>query len=47
MNYPKSGEFAERCGTTKNTLIRYDNIDLLKPAYVAASGYRLYLPLPR
>ena len=47
MRFLKSGEFAELCGTTKNTLIHYDQMGLLKPARVAESGYRLYLASQR
>lgn len=42
--YLKTGEFAELCGTTKDTLIHYDRIGLLRPARVSDSGYRMYLP---
>lgn len=38
----KSGEFAEFCGTTKNTLIHYDQLGLLTPSSVGANGYRYY-----
>ncbi len=38
----KSGEFAHLCGTTKNTLIHYDDIGLLHPAEKGANRYRNY-----
>lgn len=47
MRFLKSGEFAKLCCTTKNTLIHYDQMGLLKPARVAESGYRLYLASQR
>lgn len=40
--YLKTGEFAALCGTTKDTLFHYDAIGLLKPAKIAANGYRYY-----
>ena len=40
--YLKTAEFAFLCGTTKNTLIHYDEIGLLKPHYVAENKYRYY-----
>ena len=39
-----TGEFAELCGTTKETLFHYDRLGLLKPKFVSANGYRRYLP---
>ena len=39
----KSGEFAKLCGTTKNTLIHYDQMGLLIPSEVRENGYREYL----
>lgn len=47
MQYMKSGEFAELCGTTKDTLIHYDRIGLFRPVAVSDSGYRLYAPSQR
>ena len=38
----KTGEFAKLCHTTKDTLFHYDRIGLLRPAQLAANGYRLY-----
>lgn len=38
-SFLKCGEFAALCGTTKNTLIHYDRLGLLSPAYVTESGY--------
>lgn len=38
----KSGEFARLCGTTKNTLIHYDDIGLLHPAEKGENRYRNY-----
>ena len=38
----KSGEFARLCGTTKNTLIHYDEIGLLHPAEKGNNRYRNY-----
>lgn len=40
--YFKTAEFARLCQTTKHTLIHYDEINLLKPAYVGENGYRYY-----
>ena len=47
MRYLKTGEFAKLCGTTKNTLIHYDQMRLFKPAHVTESGYRNYLASQR
>lgn len=38
----KSGEFARLCGTTKNTLIHYDQMGLLHPSERHGNGYRDY-----
>lgn len=38
----KSGEFARLCNTTKNTLIHYDQLGLLRPSLVHENGYRDY-----
>lgn len=43
-NYLTTGEFASLCGVKKDTIFHYDNIDLLKPDYIAANGYRYYSP---
>lgn len=37
-----TGEFANICNVKKQTLFHYDDIDLLKPEYVAPNGYRYY-----
>lgn len=42
MSLMKSGEFAKLCNTTKNTLIHYDQIGLLRPSVVGENGYRYY-----
>ena len=42
--YLSTGEFAKVCGTTKETLYHYDQIGILKPAYVADNEYRYYSP---
>ena len=44
LNIPciKTGEFAKLCGTTKRTLIHYDEIGLFRPAYTDENGYRYY-----
>lgn len=36
------GEFSRICFVTKKTLRHYDDIGLLRPAYVAENGYRYY-----
>lgn len=36
------GKFAQICQTTKDTLRHYDEINLLKPASVTESGYKVY-----
>lgn len=38
-----TGEFADFCGTTKDTLLHYDRKGLLKPYRIAANGYRQYV----
>lgn len=38
----KISEFASLCGITRDTLLHYDSIGLLKPAFVAENGYRYY-----
>lgn len=38
----KTGEFAKLCNTSKDTLIYYDKISLLKPALKDENGYRYY-----
>ncbi|MCD8339299.1 MAG: MerR family DNA-binding transcriptional regulator [Burkholderiales bacterium] len=43
----KTKEFADLCGTTKETLFHYDRIGLLKPAKVSSNGYRLWSPNQR
>ena len=39
-NYYKISEFAGLCGRSRDTLLHYDRIGILKPAFVAPSGYR-------
>lgn len=41
-NFLTTGEFAQLCKTTKETLFHYDRIDLLKPNHVSTNGYRYY-----
>ena len=38
----KAGEFAQRCGVKKDTLIHYEEINLLKPSFYKGNGYRIY-----
>lgn len=40
----KLSEFAEFCGTTRDTLLWYDKMGILKPAVVGENGYRYYSP---
>lgn len=40
----KLSEFAEFCGTTRDTLLWYDKMGILKPAAVGENGYRYYSP---
>ncbi|WP_150271269.1 MerR family transcriptional regulator [Paenibacillus tepidiphilus] len=40
--YFTTSELAKTCGVTKHTLFHYDDIGLLKPAYVNSKGYRYY-----
>jgi len=35
-------EFAKLCGTSRDTLLYYDKIDLLKPSYKNKNSYRYY-----
>ncbi len=37
-----TGDFAKLCGTSKRTLIHYDEIGIFKPAYTDDRGYRYY-----
>lgn len=41
----RSGQFAELCQTTKETLRHYRSIGLLEPVAVGENGYALYSPL--
>jgi len=41
-NYCEISEFAALCGLSRDTLLHYDRIGILKPAFVAPSGYRYY-----
>lgn len=45
-NYYKISEFAALCGLSRDTLLHYDRIGILKPAFVAPSGYRYYTLSP-
>ena len=38
----KISEFASLCGISRDTLLHYDAIGLLKPAFVASNRYRYY-----
>lgn len=40
--YFTTGEFARICGIEKHVLFYYDEIDLLKPAFINENGYRYY-----
>ncbi|MBB5324937.1 putative site-specific integrase-resolvase [Anoxybacillus tepidamans] len=42
MKYYSIGEFAKRIGKTQQTLRNWDKNNVLKPAYVAPSGFRYY-----
>lgn len=42
--YLTTGQFAQLCGTSKDTLFHYDRAGILKPKYVSANGYRRYSP---
>lgn len=37
-----SGEFADMCNVSRELLIHYDKIDILKPQVIADNGYRYY-----
>ena len=37
-----TGEFAKLCQVTKRVLFYYDELNLLKPAYINEKGYRFY-----
>lgn len=41
--YFTTGQFAKLCGSTKETLFHYDEINLFKPHHVASNGYRYYI----
>lgn len=41
-HYMKTAEFAQFCGTTKDTLFWYDKQGILKPEIVGENGYRYY-----
>lgn len=43
-NHISTGAFAKLCGTTKHTLIHYDQMGVLSPAVVGDNGYRYYAP---
>ena len=38
----KISEFAAMCGISRDTLLYYDKIGILKPSFVAENGYRYY-----
>ena len=38
------GEFSQLLNTTRATLVHYDSLGILSPAYVAENGYRYYRP---
>lgn len=38
----RAGEFARLCGVSKHTLFHYDDIGVVRPAFVASNGYRYY-----
>lgn len=38
----RSGEFAQLCATTKNTLLHYDELGILRPSQRETNGYRSY-----
>jgi len=40
--YYSISEFAKLCYTTRDTLLHYDKIGLLKPSFKAKNGYRYY-----
>lgn len=42
--YLNTGDFAKLAGVPKHVIIYYDDIDLFKPDYTAANGYRYYTP---
>lgn len=42
MKYYSIGEFAKLIGKTEQTLRNCDKNNILKPAYVAPSGFRYY-----
>jgi len=41
-HFYKTADFAKICGTTKRTLLYYDEIGLLKPVYIEENGSRYY-----
>lgn len=42
INYIKAGELAKLAGTTKRTILWYDELGILKPVEVSPEGYRYY-----
>ncbi len=44
MQMMKTSEFARFCSTTRDTLLWYDKVGILKPAEVHDNGYRYYTP---
>ena len=41
-NYITAGELAKLCGTTKRTILWYDQLGIIKPVEVSTEGYRYY-----
>lgn len=37
-----TGQFAKLCGVSKDTILLYDKVGVLKPTYVSNEGYRYY-----
>ena len=42
IGYFSISEFAKMCGTSRDTLLYYDKIDLLKPSFKNKNSYRYY-----
>lgn len=43
MKFYSIGEFAKLSNTTRDTLLYYDSMGILKPAHVGENGYRYYV----
>lgn len=41
-SYITAGELARLAGTTKRTILWYDHLGILEPAYISPEGYRYY-----